>query len=1035
MRVRLRAVGADTVSLTAVDELNRPVISVGRLAFQPISAEWIRTATQDALFRLDWEPLTPDEDAAFAGRWAVLHGDRDELGDLLSSSGVPLEEASDTDTAPDVLFASFVGAVRDDADLSELPARAHRSAAQALDLVRSWLADRRWASSRLVVLTRGAVGPEPDVADLEHTAVWGLVRSAQSENPGRIVLVDLDGVADVGDLVASVLVGDEPQVAVRAGTAYAPRLGRVDTSDALTRPADEPAAWRSAAGETPTSPALVASPEARALADREVRVDDVRAAVFDSSGTVLVTGGTGNLGRVVARHLVVEHGVRHLLLTSRRGGAAEGADEFSAELVELGCEVSTIACDAADRDSLASVLADIPGEHPLRAVVHTAGVLDDGVVEAMTPERLRRVMRPKVDAAVNLHELTKDLDLTAFVLFSSAAGTFGGAGQANYASANTFLDGLARYRRSLGLPAVSLAWGLWEQDTGMGAEADRLRMSRSGVAALTQEQGLALFDLAVRLDDALLLPMKLDVASLTHRTSPLLRRLAPASARRTVRADTTTVTSSLARRLEGLSEAAREQALIDLVRGQVAVVLGHAGPEDVGLGGSFRDLGFDSLTAVELRNRISTATGLALPSTLVFDYPTPELLAAQLVAELGGSQSPASAPVAAVVSDEPIVIVGMACRYPGGVSSPEELWQLVATGGDGISNFPTDRGWPVRRSLTGVGGFLYDAAEFDPGFFGISPREAVAMDPQQRLLLETSWEALERAGIDPTTLRGTPAGVFAGVSHNDYLSRLRAMPEDVSGYLATGSASSVASGRVSYVLGLEGPAVTVDTACSSSLVALHLAAQALRSGECDVALAGGVTVMPTPATFAEFDRQGGLAGDGRCKSFAAAADGTNWSEGVGMLVVQRLSDAQRDGNPVLAVVRGSAINQDGASNGLSAPNGPSQQRVIRQALANAGLSPAEVDVVEAHGRPRRSVRSGVAPGPPRTGDGGGGVGAGVRPRDRGRLGRLLRGVRGTSGSAAHLRLPTRTLLADARPAFSLAADRHRVAVLERGGQR
>ncbi|MGW7757244.1 type I polyketide synthase [Streptomyces violaceusniger] len=792
--------------------------------------------------------------------------------------------------------------------------------------------------------TRGAVsvGRSDRLVSPMQSMVWGLGRIVGAEYPQRWGgAVDLPETMDGRAVarLAGVLAGTEgeDQVAVRGSGVFAKRMVRVSAA--------EDAGGRES---------------------------------WQSRGSVLVTGGTGALGGHVARWLA-RTGAEHLVLTSRSGMEAEGAAELKAELEGLGARVTVAACDAADRAALAAVLDAIPQEFPLTAVVHTAGVLDDGVVDALTVRRAAGVLRPKVDAARNLHELTAGMDLSAFVLFSSGAGTLGGPGQGSYAAGNAYLDALALQRRADGLPATSIAWGAWAGG-GLGSGDVGERMDRSGMVGMVPELAISGMQQALELDETFVVIAEIDwdrfrPEFVGSRPSALFRELPelnrPAAATGADTGDGDDAISALRREMAELPPAEQPKLLLELVRNQAADVLGYDSADAVEADRAFRDLGFDSLTAVELRNRLGVVTGLRLPVTCVFDYPTATVLARYLYTEMFGDQPvTAGATTAApqrpegldkpMATDEPIAIIGMSCRFPGGVSSPEELWDLVMAGADVISGFPEDRGWDIDglydpdpeksgTSYVRAGGFLDQVGHFDPAFFGISPREAMAIDPQQRLLLETSWEAFERAGIDPVALRGSQTGVFVGSNYHDYGSRILSDTEGVEGYLGLGSAPSVSSGRISYTFGFEGPAVTVDTACSSSLVALHLACQSLRQGEASVALAGGVTIMATPGTFIEFSAQRVLSFDGRCKAFSADADGTGWSEGVGMLLVERLSDAQRNGHKVLAVIRGSSINQDGASNGLTAPNGPSQQRLIEQTLAGARLVSADVDVVEAHG--------------------------------------------------------------------------------------
>ncbi|MFI5980678.1 SDR family NAD(P)-dependent oxidoreductase [Streptomyces sp. NPDC051555] len=630
--------GTDALSLTLTDDTGRPVASVESLVMRPVDTERLGNAgdpgrLHDALFRIEWENRPVPHERAGSGTvpWAIVGGDALGAASALGDSRTDVKPFEDLDSLsgafaagdalPPVVLVDCSTDTDTDTDTGrtgdDTAAAVRAELRRALALTRAWLSDERFAAagSRLVLVTRGAVatGPDGELTDLAAAPVWGLLRSAQTENPGRFVLVDTDGAQASWDALPGALAWsaaqNEPQLALRAGDVRVPRLARVSAPGT---------------GTVDGAPAF-------------------------GTGTVLVTGATGTLGGVVSRHLVVEHGVRHLLLVSRSGAGAPGATELVAELEALGARVSVAACDAADRDALAGVLAGVPAEHPLTAVVHAAGTLDDGVVSSLTPERLDTVLRPKLDAAIHLDELTRDLDLSAFVLFSSASATFGSLGQANYAAANAFLDALAQQRRAQGRPALALGWGFWAQTTGLTeslTETDIRRLSRGGMTALATDRALELLDAAQQSGEIALLPIQFDRAALNRPTNPdavppVMRGLVRLPARRTAAAGTGAATTAapegeaeLKQRLTALDEPGRRHTLLSLVRKDAAAILGHPTTSTVEPDRGFMELGFDSLMAVEFRNRLNAATGLRLPVTLIFDYPTPAALATYLRTEI-----------------------------------------------------------------------------------------------------------------------------------------------------------------------------------------------------------------------------------------------------------------------------------------------------------------------------------------------------------------------------------------------------------------
>ncbi|WP_319058658.1 SDR family NAD(P)-dependent oxidoreductase, partial [Streptomyces europaeiscabiei] len=797
LRVRIqRDPASSQARLWMADAHGAPVAYVDALVLRSATEQQLRRRTGSHLYRLDFQPPRTMREAP-AETWVL--GGSGELAHVIG--GRPVVDVDELRARLDAGDEPPARLVLDSTTPApgDLADAARAAIATALHVTQELLAESRLEGTELVWVTREAVPAEPGmgVDGLVHAPLWGLVRAARAEYPQRSLrLVDTGPAAeDAAALARAVSVTDEPEIAVRGGEIRVARLVAV-----------------------------------------ELEQKDVPEGTPASEGTALITGGTGELGRELARHLVRTRGVRRLVLTSRQGEGAPGAADLAAELTGAGADsVRIVACDVADREGLAGLIGSIDD---LDSVWHLAGVLDDGLLPDQNTERLERVLAPKLDAALHLHELTREHELSEFVMFSSLAGVLGSAGQSTYAAGNAFLDAFAAWRAHAGLPARSLSWGLWEQGgTGLTAHlgrAELARIRRMGVEPLSVDEGLRTLDAALATDAREhLVPVRLGPAS-AHRDQDevpvLLRGLLRTRLRR---ANTGETPSGPRGRLAALSPDQRRESLTLLVRSAAASVLGLPDEGAVSAQQVLRDLGLDSLMAVELRRRISRETEVSLPATLAFDHPTPAAMAEYLLERM--DLSPAVLPAKAVAraadgDDDPVAIVSMACRLPGGVGTPEEFWELLSSGGDAIEEFPSRwDGWDVYdpdpeavgKTYAREGGFLRDVEGFDAGFFGIPPREARAMDPQQRLVLEASWEALERAGIRPETMEGSNTGVYLGAMGSDY-DRFRNQDLNaLDAYGSMGSAGSVLSGRVSYSLGLRGPAVTVDTACSSSLVALH----------------------------------------------------------------------------------------------------------------------------------------------------------------------------------------------------------------------
>jgi acyl transferase domain-containing protein/D-arabinose 1-dehydrogenase-like Zn-dependent alcohol dehydrogenase/acyl carrier protein len=779
--------------------------------------------------------------------------------------------------------------------------------------------------ARMWIVTRGAehVEAAPGPVNPAQSPAWGLGRVMALEHSDRWGgLVDLQSCddAEIAGLVRQLEATDgEDQVALRGPARYAPRLVALEQKPVAARPP-----------------------------------------VHDDA-TYLVAGGLGGLGLASARWLI-RHGAKHLVLTSRRGASTPEAQEAVASLQEAGASIRVVAADVADPEAMTMLFGELAtAEHPLKGVIHAAGVSAFAPVQKMATTALVETLNSKVIGGWNLDRLSRELPLDFFLCFSSIASVWGSAGQAHYAAANHFLDALVHARRARGGAAMSVNWGPWA-GSGMATAEARGWLAQLGITAWKPEQALKELETcfatgAVQRTVARVDWDRFKAVYEARARRPFLERIRSSLDSGEIRK------SDEVRALEVLPREEQRKRMLAMVQEEAAAVLGFAAAKDANPRLGLFDMGMNSLTAVEFQQRLHKRLGWRPPTTAAFDYPTIEKLAGFCVESLlgAGDGSPLARSAAAANWSEPIAIIGMAGRFPGAGGDVGKFGDLLLEGTDLIREVPPER-WDIEAFYDGdpekagkmycrYGSFLKDVDQFDPRFFNITPREALNMDPQQRMLLEICWEALENAGIAPASMRGSRTGVFVGVTSTEYARVLATSwtAEDLDPYFLSGNALNAIAGRVAYMFDFNGPAASLDTACSSSLTAVHEACQSLRSGEVDAALAGGVNLTLLPEATLATCRTRMLSADGSCKTFDAAADGYVRGEGAGMVLLKRLSDAVKAGDRIIAVIQGSAVNQDGGSSGLTVPNGVAQQALIREALARANVEPTDVQYVEAHG--------------------------------------------------------------------------------------